>query len=81
MRKMIKNVAIVSSPAIAFYGYAAFAATRHDIFAYEMYSLFILVLYFVITLVAYLVRVYWGHVFLIAVGVIVMDALITRLII
>lgn len=81
MKKMIKHVVVVSSPAIAFHVHVAFVATRHDVFAFEMYSLFIFIVYFVITLVAYLVQVYWGHVFLMAIGVIAMVTFITRSII
>jgi hypothetical protein len=78
MKRMLKHVVLVSLLPLSFYLYVFFVGTRHDAFAVGRYSLFLLGFYFIVALISFMIKEYWGKVFLMAVGIIILLAIITH---
>lgn len=78
MKRIVKHVALVSLLPFVFYSYVFFAGTRHDTFAVEMYTLLLAGFYFIVALIFFMMKAYWGRVFMMSVGIIILLAIITR---
>ena len=78
MKKMLKQVVLVSLPPVVFYVYAFCVGTRHDIFALETYTLLLAAFYFCAALLLYFIKIHWGKVFMISAGMIFLFAIIAR---